>query len=128
MNPRRGGQRGQELVEYALAFPLFLLLVMSIVDLGRATYYYSSLHYLAREGARYAIVYPADLGGTETAVRSRAVGLDPTILTVSTDFPTDDSVQVTVTYEFAAITPVVGALLGSNVLSIGSRSTMSIEG
>lgn len=128
MKPPRRGQKGQELVEYALAFPIFLLLVMSIVDLGRATYYYSALHNSAREGARYAIIYPDDFAGTESIVLSMAVGMDPSIITVARDFPTDDSVRVTVTYEFTAITPVVGALLGSNELTIGSRSTMNIEG
>lgn len=128
MNPPRRVQKGQELAEYALAFPIFLLLVMSIVDLGRATYYYSALHNSAREGARYAIIYPDDFPGTESVVLSMAVGMDPSILTVTRDFPTDESVRVTVTYQFTAITPVVGALLGSNELTIGSRSTMNIEG
>ena len=57
MIAHRSRQRGQELVEYALALPLFLLLVMGILDIGRATYYYSSIHNSAREGARYGVVH-----------------------------------------------------------------------
>ena len=45
-------QRGQELAEYALALPVILLILMSILDLGRVVYVYSALHNSVREGAR----------------------------------------------------------------------------
>jgi hypothetical protein len=47
---------GQSLVEFALVFPLFLLLVMGLFDIGRAVLYYSTLNTAVREGSRLAVV------------------------------------------------------------------------
>jgi Flp pilus assembly protein TadG len=121
-------EKGQELVEYALILPIFLLILMSILDLGRAVYYYSAIHNSAREGARYGIVFPNDLSGIEDVVRQKSVGLDPAELTVTTSLPDEDTIRVVVTFRFIAITPIAGALLGSNEVTLGSQATMRIEG
>jgi hypothetical protein len=47
---------GQSLVEFALIFPMVLLLLLGFLDLGRAVFYYSSLSNAVREGTRKAIV------------------------------------------------------------------------
>jgi hypothetical protein len=127
MRPRRK-ERGQELVEYALILPIMMLILMSILDLGRAVYYYSAIHNSAREGARYGIINPEDPAGIEAVVRNKAVVLNPTDLTVVIILPDEDTVQVTVTYQFTAITPIAGILLGENVITLGSRAAMRIEG
>ncbi len=49
-------ERGQALVEFALVFPVFILLLLGILDLGRAVYAYNTIGDAAREGARVAIV------------------------------------------------------------------------
>ncbi len=121
-------ERGQELVEYALILPIMLLILMSILDLGRAVYYYSAIHNSAREGARYGIINPEDPAGIEAVVRNKAVVLNPIDLTVVIILPDEDTVQVTVTYQFTAITPIAGILLGENVITLGSRAAMRIEG
>jgi len=46
------------LVEFAIIFPLLFLLVMGLLDIGRAVFYYSTLNTAVREGTRYAIVQP----------------------------------------------------------------------
>jgi Flp pilus assembly protein TadG len=59
---RRDG-RGQGLVEFALVFPLIVLILFGIFDLGRAVYAYNTLANAARQGARVAAVnqlYPPD--------------------------------------------------------------------
>jgi hypothetical protein len=53
---RRHAGRGQSLVEFALIIPVFLLLLVSIFDLGRAVFAYNTLTNAAREGVRMAIV------------------------------------------------------------------------
>lgn len=121
-------EKGQELVEYALILPILLLILMSILDLGRAVYYSSAIHNSAREGARYGIVFPNDLTGIEDVVRQKSVGLDPAELTVNTFLPDEDTIRVVVTFRFIAITPIVGILLGSNEVMLGSQATMRIEG
>lgn len=54
-------ERGQELVEFALIFPVLLMIVVGIFDLGRAFYSIIVITNAAREGARYAINHPDEL-------------------------------------------------------------------
>ncbi len=121
-------QRGQELAEYALALPVILLILMSILDLGRVVYVYSALHNSVREGARYGIIYPTDVVTIETVVRAKAVGLNPLELSVTVVQPDLQTIQVRATYQFIAITPIVGALVGANQWIVGSQATMRVEG
>jgi Flp pilus assembly protein TadG len=53
---RGRGSRGQTLTEFALLAPVFLLLIMGVVDISRAIYYYNVISNAAREGAREAIL------------------------------------------------------------------------
>jgi len=53
---RASGQRGQAMLEMALILPIFLLIFVSLFDLGRAVFVYNTLTNAAREGARLAIV------------------------------------------------------------------------
>ncbi len=47
---------GQSLVEFALALPIFALLVFGLIDGGRLVIEYTTLANASREGARVAIV------------------------------------------------------------------------
>ena len=49
---------GQSLLEFALFFPILMVLVMGLFDIGRAVIYYAILNTAVREGTRYAIVQP----------------------------------------------------------------------
>src|SRR5487761_246472 len=51
--PKRFGQRSQAMIEFALISPV-LLLLLGIIDIGRAVFYYDTLSHAAREGARAA--------------------------------------------------------------------------
>lgn len=55
---RQRRDRGQALVEFALALIPFLLLLMAIFDFGRAIYIYNGVSQAAREVARTASVKP----------------------------------------------------------------------
>jgi hypothetical protein len=71
-------QGGQALVETAIAVPLLLLIVLGIIDFGRAYNYANDLTHLANEAARYGTVnacIPDGSGGCtalETAVKNDA--------------------------------------------------------
>jgi Flp pilus assembly protein TadG len=54
--PSRPSSQGQALVEFALVFPLMMLLLIGFVDLARGVYAYNTLANAAREGARVAAV------------------------------------------------------------------------
>ena len=51
------GPLGQALVEFTLVFPLFLLLLFSIISFGLYIFYNQQLANAAREAARYAAVH-----------------------------------------------------------------------
>lgn len=57
-NQKYYSSRGQSLVEMAITLPVFLLIVFTFIDLGRAIYYNSALGNAVREGARFASVTP----------------------------------------------------------------------
>jgi hypothetical protein len=56
MMPRRR-RGGQALTEFALVFPIFALLLMSVIVLGLWVFYNQQLENAAREAARYAAVH-----------------------------------------------------------------------
>ena len=60
MRPRRASARRGEgaasLVEFAIAAPLFLVLLFLILDFGKAIYVQNTIDSAAREGARAAVV------------------------------------------------------------------------
>ena len=48
---RRQHSRGQSIVEFALVFPIMMLLLAGAIDLGRAFYAYIAVENAAKEGA-----------------------------------------------------------------------------
>ncbi|HET7703238.1 MAG TPA: TadE family protein [Candidatus Limnocylindrales bacterium] len=56
---RRESGSGQALVEFALVFPIFLLVMMSIIVFGVYVFYNQQLENAAREAARYAATHSA---------------------------------------------------------------------
>jgi Flp pilus assembly protein TadG len=69
--PRLPNRRGQALVEFALILPLLMLVLMGIIELGRAWNMKQVLTDAAREGARLAVVGDPSLSSyaaTRTAI------------------------------------------------------------
>ena len=52
----RRDDRGQSLVEFALVFPIIVLLVMAFMEVGRAVYAFNTIGNAARQAARVAAV------------------------------------------------------------------------
>jgi Flp pilus assembly protein TadG len=83
-NRRRGGQRGQGLAEFALVFPIIVLLLVGVFDIGRGVYAYTSIANAARQGARVAAVnqlYPSETDtdcNENMPVEDMSVGASPT--------------------------------------------------
>src|SRR6266542_5065485 len=53
---RPAGTRGQAMVEFALVFPILMLLLVAVFDIGRGVFSYNSITNAAREGARLGVV------------------------------------------------------------------------
>ncbi len=72
---------GQAVIEFAFAVVLLLVMVLGIIDAGRAVWYSETLTFATREGARYAIVNGLAAGSPATAtdvlnsVRAKTVGV-----------------------------------------------------
>ncbi len=122
---RHRSHRGQSLVEFALAMPLLIFLLVGVFDLGRAVYGFNAVSNASHAGARVAIVNQ-DTGDIETVAVGKAVSIP-----VSSVVPTFHGycvgclVDVTVTYQYSAATPLIGDLIGP--ITITSTTTMPIE-
>lgn len=55
---KRNLVNGQSLIEFAVAVPVFLLLLMGVLDLGRIFFVYLAMYNAAQEGALYACTTP----------------------------------------------------------------------
>lgn len=128
----RPGERGQSLVELALVLPLFLLLVLGMIEYGRVAIIMTTLEGAAREGARYAALAPSDTAGITAAARRTAIATGATPVQVTAAFPNGVStagnpVRVTVRYELKFMTPgIVGGLAPAGFV-VTKSSQMVIE-
>ncbi len=125
---------GQSLVEFALVLPILLILLLGILDFGRAVAAYNSVSNGARSGARVAIVNQ-DLDAIENAVLSEAFGLsdvevdfDPNADPTQTNCPRIGCiVEVTVTTAYVPATPIFSNLVGEITVSSSSRLPLENE-
>lgn len=148
---RRGGQ---SMTEFAVLAPIFFLLLLGTIDLGRGVYIYNTISDAAREGARAAIPFDTPLptnANVLAAVQSKlgggfALSPDPCLLTppcASPSTPTTPNtgfiwyssgigtpgrgqVTVKVSFLFQPWVPVIRDAAGNGVV-ISSQSTMVTE-
>lgn len=149
----RGG--GQALVEFAVVLPFLLLIMLIIIDFGRALYIYTALQNGAREGARFGTVHPTWISSadnpdpdnidyrTSSEPGSASNGLAIQVTCIAPGGATFDAatnragyltcavsgsrVEVGVRTQFQAITPVIGNLLPSGGITLAARTVMTIE-
>lgn len=144
---RPGRPRGQALVEFSLAIPVFLLILLSIFDLGRGVFAYTSVTNAAREGARLAIVNQGaglpeqkvrsqssvaesnDADGTTISVtylRPDANG-NPTATVCSAPIAIGCLAKVTYATTFRPITPIVAQIVFKNGVTLTATSIFPVE-
>jgi hypothetical protein len=114
--------RGQALVEFSLVFPVFILLLFGLIDLGRLVYANNALAEAAREGARWGSVQARSgtaLGDIESHTREQVAGVGPVTVTASCVKRAADGqpcgpldmLEVRVEGSFGMLTPVIGQLM-----------------
>lgn len=121
-------EKGQSLVEFALVVPILLLLVLGIMEFGRAYSANLTLQNATREGARLAVTGATDAQITQR-VKDSAPTLDVSRLNVSVTPASrrqGDNVMVTVTYDFNYLTPLIQNLVGS-LRTFTQQVTMRME-
>ncbi|NJD59859.1 MAG: hypothetical protein C3F13_12175 [Anaerolineales bacterium] len=76
-----GSERAQTMVEFALVFPIVLLITYGIIEFGRMVFIYAAVTGAAREGARYGAAsgtisgtrFYKDCPGIRTATKRGAI-------------------------------------------------------
>jgi Flp pilus assembly protein TadG len=141
----RQRKRGQALVEFALIFPVAIVMLLAVFDVGRAVFMYNSLTNAAREGARLAIVnQDKTLIGQRVQDQAAAAGISnlgdlDDLISFRKQLPNDDPLAndvcspltvgcvavVTARADWNAITPVIGQLIGA--IELEARSELPIE-
>jgi len=116
-------RRGDSLVEFALIVSVLMTIIIGIIDFGRAVYAYSVVANAAREGARYGVMAPDDHAGITARIHDTAVGLDPAQLSISVT-NAETTIEVSVSYNFELVTPLMADVLGSGSLTLSSSASM----
>lgn len=148
---RRNRNRGQSTAEVAIAFPVLLLLISGLLDLGRLYYAYVGLEDAAAEAALFLAVSPecetsADGSNctdpNNALYRAQQAGGPSGFLTfntisttiTSTDdepFPNGvrdigDTVTVTMEYPYTLLTPIMPKIAGVNPITLRAIATQVI--
>lgn len=129
---REKNEKGQSLVEVALAMPLLIIIMMGILDLGRAYLTYIALSDAAAEGAAYAAIHPSD----QAQAIARAADSSGGLVTLAQDMVSVDTgemsagspITVTVEYEYQMLTPFVNEWVPDGVLIMKATVTQPIIG
>ena len=114
----RRQQWGQGMTEFALALPIFLILVVGVIEIGHLLYLYSSVYAGAREAARYGASVSEDPGINRFAdcagIRNQArriaflSGLEDDQIVITFDNPDYESLVDKDCSEIAAEPSLVG--------------------
>ncbi len=136
--------RGQGLAEFALALPIFILLLVSLFDLGRAVFAFNTLTNAAREGARLAIVNQ-DIPTIVAHAKQQTEIVELDDPSVSVDFfqmAQDGSADTAhpcdlvavgclavVSFEatYQPITPLIGNIVFKNGVTFRAKTVLSVE-
>ena len=136
------GESGAELIEFAIALPILLLVIGGVIDFAILFQRYEVVTNAAREGARVAVLPDFGVADVQARVTSYLVasGLTdaapaPQVTYNTTEVtpggPSIDVVRVTVQYphQFLLLTPLAG-LIGKGAhadIMLAAASTMRLE-
>ena len=129
---KRDGERGSELIELAIVLPIFLLIIMGIVDFGFLFQRYEVVTNAAREGARLASL---DATYSDPDIRLRvqnylsAGGLDPATATITPGPAVSTTVgSIVVTTRTVTVLYPTTMMFIPQTVNLQSVSTMRVEG
>ncbi|MDQ0117346.1 Flp pilus assembly protein TadG [Pseudarthrobacter defluvii] len=122
---KRDSERGAAAVEFAILLPLLLMLVLGIIEFGRAYNAQITLTNAARDGVRVMAINNDQTAAT-AAARNGASSVSSTIpssaITISpATCSTGTQVSLTINYTLSTITGIAGpfAMTGKGVMLCG---------
>lgn len=109
---KRASERGAVAVEFALLAPVLVLLVLGIMEFGRAYNAQVSLSNAAREGVRVMAI-SNDVSAARSAAKTAAVSLNPQLLDSNFTFSATScasgaQMSVTIKYTLRTLTGIAG--------------------
>lgn len=120
---RKQSERGAVAVEFALLLPVLLLLVLGVMEFGRAYNTQLTLTNASREGVRVMAI-SNNAAAAKTAAKNAAASLNPALadgnITVGTCSP-GAQVTVTIKYTLTTLTGIAGpfSMTGRGVMLCG---------
>lgn len=144
-------KRGQSVAEVAVAFPVLLLLISGLLDLGRLYYAYVALEDATGEAALFLAVNPECETSADGAIcadpnnaffRARNAGGTTGVIDFSTittnitytddEYPANgardigDTITVTMEYPFEFLTPIMPKISGANPITLRAISSQVV--
>lgn len=146
--PRLKREHGQSLVEMSLIMVFLVVLVMGVLDIGRAYFTYLALKDATAEGAYYGSAFPQcttenGYDGTQGAcvlvntIPYRTRFSAPTgglvdwsnaaiHVTLPASVTDGEALTVSVTYRYQLLTPFIGAIANTQFLTLTASSSATI--
>lgn len=125
------GERGQALIEVAFTTIILFILVLGIIDFGRAMFSYHAVSHAAQVGTRYALVRGKDSGilvtqaAVSAYVKSQMPIEDPADVMVTTTWQDGEKsgtwVRVQVDYNFHFVVPMASFMMTSTSQMVIAR-------
>ena len=138
-------RRGATVVEFTLSFMVFFVVLVGLMELGRAAWTYSTITHATRQVGRYYMVHGsanvADTSEVAQIVSRNAIGLEAskltikakwkrgvddalTVITEAAEVERGDSAEIEVSYPFQFITG--GLILDANSFKISSKTQVIV--
>ncbi|WP_309108599.1 pilus assembly protein [Arthrobacter sp.] len=121
----RASERGAVAVEFAILAPVLVMILLGIMEFGRAYNAQVTLTNAAREGVRVMAISNSQ-AAARTAARNAAVGLTPGLVDSQITFsaatcPANAQMTVTVSYNLGTLTGIAGpfAMTGRGLMQCG---------
>ena len=129
---RLKSQRGGAIIEVAFVLMPLLVLIFGAMTFSYSVFAYNNVHWIARQGTRWAAVRGSSSGNVATTddieafARTQSVGLSNAYLNVDASFAPDNNpggtVTVVVNY---TVSPVIADMFGQS-FTVRGRSTATI--
>jgi len=117
------------IVEAAFILPLFLLILIGILEFGLVFHDYLILQNASREGARYGAIGRTQ-SEIEERVRDYSFALDDgglTVQVVNAGGPRGSTLEVRASYPLLLITPLMQALTGNPTIALSTEAFARLE-